>query len=64
MSRWLLAAVAAAGVLTFVAPAFAAERLDAYTAVVSAKQLAILSERGCSTMARTRWPAGRRSASS
>ena len=46
MSRWLLAAVAAAGVLTFAAPASAAERLDAYTAVVSAKQLAILSEQG------------------
>ena len=46
MSRWLLAVVAAAGVLTFAAPASAAERLDAYTAVVSAKQLAILSERG------------------
>ena len=46
MSRWLLAAVAAAGVLTFAAPASAAERLNAYTAVVSGKQLAILSEQG------------------
>jgi hypothetical protein len=46
MPRWLLAAVAAAGVMAFAAPASAAERLDAYTAVVSGKQLAILSQQG------------------
>ena len=46
MPRWLLAAVAAAGVLTFAAPASAAERLEAYTAVVNAGQLASLSDQG------------------
>jgi len=46
MPRWLLAVVTAAGVLTLAAPASAAERLEAYTAVVTADELASLAAQG------------------
>jgi hypothetical protein len=49
MRRWLLAAVAAAGVVAFAAQPAAGAQLDAYTAVVDSEELAMLYQGGFNT---------------